>query len=77
MEAWLRGGVRLPRSADDMVKVLPSVPLRDARPGDLLWWPGHVALYAGDGWTVEALDRRSGVVMRRAPKPKRVLRVAG
>ena len=21
----------------------------EARPGDILWWPGHVGIYAGDG----------------------------
>jgi cell wall-associated NlpC family hydrolase len=67
--AWRQAGVALPRSADDVPKKLSSIPLTEVRPGDILWWPGHVGLYAGNGWSVEALDSRSGVVFRRAPKP--------
>jgi cell wall-associated NlpC family hydrolase len=67
-------GVQLPRSADDVARRLPSVPLDQVQPGDLLWWPGHVAIYAGNGWTVEALNAASGVVLRRAPRPRRAFR---
>ncbi len=75
-KAWRQVGVELPRTADDIARRLPAVPLTAARPGDILWWPGHVALYAGNGWSVEALDHKSGVVMRRAPKPHAVFRPA-
>ena len=65
--AWATVGVRLPRTADAIASELPEVPLEAAqlRAGDILWWPGHVGLYAGDGWVVEALDRRHGVIRRR------------
>ena len=72
--AWQQVGVQLPRSADDVARRLPSVPLDQVQPGDLLWWPGHVAIYAGNGWTVEALNAASGVVLRRAPRPRRAFR---
>lgn len=77
MTAWRRVGVRVPRTADAIAATLPSVPLSEVRPGDILWWPGHVGIYAGNGWSVEALDKRSGVVMRRAASPHRAFRPIG
>jgi cell wall-associated NlpC family hydrolase len=67
--AWGQAGVRLPRTADAIASELPEVPLDEVRAGDILWWPGHVGLYAGDGWVVEALDRRHGVVRRPVMRP--------
>jgi peptidoglycan DL-endopeptidase CwlO len=74
--AWGIAGVRLPRTADAIASELPEVPLDQVRAGDILWWPGHVGLYAGDGWVVEALDRRHGVVLRTAiaRRPHRAFR---
>jgi cell wall-associated NlpC family hydrolase len=77
MKAWMQAGVRLPRTADDVARALPEVPLTAVRPGDILWWPGHVGLYAGNGWAIEALNAKSGVVMRRAMTPRRVFRPLG
>jgi cell wall-associated NlpC family hydrolase len=70
-------GVRLPHSSDAIPARLQEVPLPDVRPGDIFWWPGHLALYAGAGWTIEALDARDGVVMRRARLPRRAFRPPG
>ena len=67
--AWGAAGVRLPRTADAIASELPEVPLEQVRAGDILWWPGHVGLYAGGGWVVEALDHRHGVVRRPVMRP--------
>ncbi len=72
--AWATAGVRLPHSSGAMASALDEVSPDDVRPGDVLWWPGHVALYAGDGWAIEALDARDGVVRRPAANPYRALR---
>jgi peptidoglycan DL-endopeptidase CwlO len=74
--AWRSVGVPLPRTADAIRDALPEVDLRDVRAGDILWWPGHVGVYAGQGWVVEALDARHGVVVRPAWTPKRAFRPA-
>jgi cell wall-associated NlpC family hydrolase len=75
--AWAAAGVRVPRTADAIASALPEVALEDVRVGDILWWPGHVGLYAGNGWVVEALDHRHGVVRRPATRPHRAFRPAG
>jgi peptidoglycan DL-endopeptidase CwlO len=72
--AWETVGVRLPRTSTAMGTSLRDVSVDDVRAGDVLWWPGHVAIYAGDGWEIEALDTRSGVVRRPAADPLRALR---
>jgi cell wall-associated NlpC family hydrolase len=72
--AWASVGVRLPHSSEAIASALPEVPVDDVRAGDVLWWPGHVALYAGGGWAIEALDARDGVVRRAAKDPRRVFR---
>jgi cell wall-associated NlpC family hydrolase len=72
--AWGMVGVRLPRTAGAMASALSEVPLEEVRAGDVLWWPGHVGIYAGHGWMVDALDTRHGVVRRAAADPPRALR---
>jgi cell wall-associated NlpC family hydrolase len=75
--AWGMVGVRLPRTAGAMASALSEVPLEQVRAGDVLWWPGHVGIYAGNGWMVDALDTRHGVVRRPAAEPHRALRPWG
>ncbi len=73
-QAWRSVGVRVPRTSDDIARYLPEVPLDQVRAGDILWWPGHVGIYAGSGWVVDALDHRHGVVRRAALGPLRAYR---
>jgi cell wall-associated NlpC family hydrolase len=73
-EAWASVGVHLPRTTGAIASDLPEVPMDDVRVGDILWWPGHVGLYAGNGWLVDALDKRHGVVRRRVTDPVRAFR---
>lgn len=56
-------GIRLPRDADQQAKAIPAVSRWEALvPGDLLFYPGHVALWAGDGAVIHASSPRGGVV---------------
>jgi peptidoglycan DL-endopeptidase CwlO len=52
--AWLAGGKKIPRTSADQLAELPSVPMDSIAPGDILWRPGHVALYVGQGWVISA-----------------------
>lgn len=38
-----------------------SKPASQAQPGDVVFRPGHVGIYIGNGTTIEAIDVRSGV----------------
>lgn len=57
-QAWLHAGVRIPRTAAQQLDGLPRVSLDALRPGDLIVYSfssraDHVALYIGDGRTVD------------------------
>ncbi|MEU6277996.1 NlpC/P60 family protein [Streptomyces populi] len=55
--AWKAAGVSLPRVTYDQVNAGTTVPLSDARPGDLVFFYGdisHVGLYIGDGMMIHA-----------------------
>ncbi|MFF3909133.1 NlpC/P60 family protein [Streptomyces sp. NPDC001848] len=55
--AWRAAGVSLPRTTYDQVNVGTTVPLTDARPGDLIFFYddiSHVGLYIGNGMMIHA-----------------------
>ena len=60
--AWLAGGKKIPRTSAEQVAELPAVPMDSIAPGDILWRPGHVAIYVGQGWVISAPG--SGDVVR-------------
>ncbi|WP_394842896.1 C40 family peptidase [Pendulispora brunnea] len=62
--AYSRAGLRIPRTSHDMAERLPEIPMEEAQAGDILWWPGHVAIYEGEGWVIDAFNSREGVVRR-------------
>ena len=47
-------GISLPHSSAEQRYAGTQVSAAEAQPGDLIWSPGHVAIYAGDGMQVEA-----------------------
>ncbi|ACZ31858.1 NLP/P60 protein [Xylanimonas cellulosilytica DSM 15894] len=47
-------GINLPRSSGAQRSVGTVVSRADAQPGDLIWSPGHVAIYAGNGMQLDA-----------------------
>jgi cell wall-associated NlpC family hydrolase len=47
-------GISLPRSSSAQGSVGTIIPADQARPGDLMWWDGHVAIYAGGNLQIDS-----------------------
>ena len=54
--AWASAGVSIPRVTYDQWAALPHVSASSIQPGDLLFYEGegHVAMYVGDGYMIDA-----------------------
>lgn len=53
---YASAGVSLPHQSSAIRAAGTPVSAAEAQPGDVLWWPGHVGLYAGNGMLLEASD---------------------
>ena len=49
MQAYAQAGIQLEHSSEAQYSAGEHVSAAEAQPGDLLWWPGHIAIYTGDG----------------------------
>lgn len=47
-------GISIPRTSYEQGMAGTFIPASEARPGDLVWEPGHVGIYAGNGMVIEA-----------------------
>lgn len=62
MAAWGAGGRSLPHNSSAQIGSTRSVNMNALQPGDILWRPGHVAMYVGNGVAINS--PHSGDVVR-------------
>ncbi|MFH2055593.1 MAG: SH3 domain-containing C40 family peptidase [bacterium] len=66
---YRRKGLLLPRDSKDQALSGREIVLEEAQPGDLLFWPGHVAIYAGESQIIHA-TRLRGMVTAESLDPE-------
>ena len=52
-----------------------GVCLAEAKPGDIVYYPGHYAMYAGNGQIVHAYNSRAGICVSSVHAPGRILTI--
>jgi cell wall-associated NlpC family hydrolase len=72
--AWMAGGKTIPRTSELQLAALTAVAPPTVQPGDILWRPGHVGLYVGQGWAVAATHTGDFVRYQRADSFVRAVR---
>jgi cell wall-associated NlpC family hydrolase len=54
LASWAQAGVSLPHNSESQHSNFPQVPMDQLAPGDIVWRPGHVGLYVGNGAVIHA-----------------------
>lgn len=61
MMAYAQAGIQLEHSSSAQLLAGEHISASEAQPGDLLWWPGHIAIYTGGGRMIGAQTPAEGV----------------
>jgi cell wall-associated NlpC family hydrolase len=60
-QAWSAAGVGLPHNSEAQYGSFPRVPMNQLSAGDVVWYPGHVGIYAGGGSVIHASSSGNAV----------------
>ncbi|MDO4254381.1 MAG: C40 family peptidase [Kocuria sp.] len=55
-------GKKLPRTSSQQRNAGTVIPQSEAKTGDLVWWPGHIGIYAGGDAVIHASHSSNKVV---------------
>jgi len=77
MQAYAQAGIQLEHSSGSQYSAGEHISAAEAKPGDLLWWPGHIAIYTGNGRMVGAQTPAEGVREMEVYGAPVYIRVAG
>ena len=77
MQAYAQAGIHLEHSSEVQYSAGEHISAAEAKPGDLLWWPGHIAIYLGNGRMVGAQTPAEGVREMEVYGAPVYIRVAG
>ena len=69
-------GISVPHSSSAIYSAGTVVSASEAQAGDVIWWPGHVAIYMGNGMMVDAVSPGSGVQYHSVYSGATYLRIA-
>lgn len=61
LSVYAHFGVTLPRTSTMQKNASTPVDINDVQPGDLVFYPGHVAMYIGDGKIIHAKGDEYGI----------------
>ena len=63
---YAKFGISLPRTGDAQARCGKGVSYSEAKAGDLIYYPGHIAIYIGGGKIVHAASSSKGIVVSSA-----------
>lgn len=72
--AYMLNGIVLPRDSDIQMDFMKKVERRQSRPGDLLFFPGHVAIYIGEDKFIHATGADAVVKINSLNKDSKLYR---
>jgi cell wall-associated NlpC family hydrolase len=62
--AYAQAGIALPRSSRDQIRAAEEIADFDLKPGDLVYYPGHISMYLGEGLVVHSPQSGRDVEVR-------------